>query len=217
MVVLVESMNGSASANVATAGFIIPGAVRRQHRVKVVEVTLPPRPMVFAAGNQVTSGAELFGVPDCASFAELAVALSALRHADTSRVIECYSTNEEEFEVCTFSSPVTLDATLAAQLNVGEQLLANTCYGASVHRADVDACHATRIVMDGTTVRGMFSANAPTNVVAQYGTTLGQTSVFSVEPTDAFSVAAEIVMKDGTVVSYPVADNERFSFAVEIV
>lgn len=218
MVVLFESDVGADSNNVATAHYRIPALLNRQHTLRIVNVTLPRRPVIFQADNQVASDTgEQFSVPNCASFAELAVALSDLRHVDTSRVLECYATNEVEFEVCTFNSVVTLDATLAAQLNLSPQLAANTCYSAAVHVSDVDECHATRIIVDGCVVQGMIEAGSHTNVVAQYGTTLQQTSAFQTDPTNSFSVSAQIVMKDGTVQSYPVSNTERFSFGVEIV
>ena len=138
MVLVIATGHGSTSANIARAADIkIPHVGNFAGTLSVVRAVLPPMPLFLAAEDQLTSDTtETFDIPNCSSFTELAVRLSDLRHADTSRVVQCYATGESEFEVCTFANDIILSATFAAMLNL-PVLLEKTVTG---HPSMVTTC-----------------------------------------------------------------------------
>ena len=219
MVLVIATGHGSSSANIArTANIRIPHVGNLSGKLSVVRASLPPMPLFGAAVNQLTSETgETFDIPNCSSFTELAVRLSDLRHADTSRVVQCYAT-ESEFEVCTFAKDIALDATFAEKLNLPVVLDKNSCYGAPVHGDDVREGYAIQIHVDGN-VYGAIQDGEHSAVVAQFPRGEQPNGVqfeFS-EYTELFGLVAKIIKHDGTVVDYPVKNDERFSYQIEIV
>ena len=206
MVLVIATGHGSTSDNIARAADIkIPHVGNFAGTLSVVRAVLPPMPLFLAAEDQLISDTtETFDIPNCSSFTELAVRLSDLRHADTSRVVQCYATGESEFEVCTFANDITLSATFAAMLNLPVLLEKNNCYGAPVHGDDVREGYAIQIQVDGD-VYGAIQDGVHSTVVAHFPRgeqPRGAPFRFS-EYTELFSLVAKIVKHDGTVIDYP--------------
>ena len=219
MVLVIATGHGSTSDNIARAADIkIPHVGNFAGTLSVVRAVLPPC-LFLAADDQLTSDTtETFDIPNCSSFTELAVRLSDLRHADTSRVVQCYATGESEFEICTFANDIELDATFAAKLNLPVLLEKNNCYGAPVHGDDVREGYATQIQVDGD-VYGAIQDGEYSAVVAHFprGEQPHAAPFRFNEYTELFTLVAKIVKHDGTVIDYPVKNDERFSYQIEIV
>ena len=221
MVLVIATGHGSSSDNIArVANIRIPHVGNLRGKLSIVRVLLPPMPLFSATENQLTSDiGETFDIPNCSSFAELAVRLSDLRHADASRVVQCYTTGESEFEVCTFANDITLNAAFAEKLNLPVVLVKNSCYDAPVHSDDVREGYATQIHVDVGHVYGAIENGEHSAIVAQFHRgeqPHGVQFEFS-EYTELFGLVAKIVNHDGTVRDYPVKNNERFSFQIDIV
>ena len=117
---------GEESAGVCQGGVPLPFGVHwSEQTVRVSAVTLPAVPIIAEIAVAVTVSAITYAMPDIHSISELVNWFDSLVYQGT-RILNAFY-NNNEYELCTAASGITLNAGLATLLKFPAVIAANAC------------------------------------------------------------------------------------------
>ena len=124
------SNDGENSAGVCQGGVATPYGVNWSgHNIRVTDVKLPPVPIIDALPAAVTDTVttQTYDLPTIGSMSELLNWFDSLTHPQTgARVLYAFYSNNE-FELCTSTNAITINAGLAAVLKFPVALTGSSC------------------------------------------------------------------------------------------
>jgi len=161
------SSDGENSAGVCQAGVTTPYGVNwNGHTIRVTDVKLPPVPIiaVIAAAVTDTVTAQTYDMPAIGSMSELLNWFDSLTTPAGARIFYAFYSNNE-FELCTSTNAITINAGLAALLKFPVALTGSSCTSSYIDVATFAPLYKGYVVkLVGSEVHGIHARDVVSEV-----------------------------------------------------